>query len=259
MSKPNFYGIFYEINPWMSVEKPVTQQLAQSQWDVLYQTLLDIGVSIKLIEPVDGLPDMVFTANAALVHQNEAWISVFKSVERQPESKYFEAWFAKQGYEIMNPASNNPNQLAFEGAGDALFFGEHLAVGYGFRSDRMAYDHPYFKQFKLVFCELVDPYFYHLDTCFVPLNASLALWFPDAFSPESQKSMHKMGQLIAVPAEEARRFACNAVVINQHVVLPSGCPETCRLLREHGFTVHECDMSEYIKSGGACKCLTIIL
>lgn len=242
----------------MHIDKPVMQIQAQQQWQMLYETLLHLNVEVKLVEPVQGLPDMTFTANAGFIYQNQAWVSHFKSKERQAESTHLERWFSQEGFEIVNEGDFTKSP-SFEGAGDALFFNDYLAAGYGFRSDISIYDQPFFKQFNVIFCELVNPYFYHLDTCFCPLNDSLALWYPDAFSQNSQKAMRKMGELIAVPEAEAKRFACNAVVVDQHVILPSGCPETYQLLKAQGFTVHSCEMGEYIKAGGACKCLTLRL
>lgn len=253
MSRPEHYGIFYEINSWMNIDNPVNQAKAEVQWQKLYETLLGLQVTIQLVEQVSGLPDMVFTANAGLVYHNQVLISTFKNKERQPESIYFERWFREQGFDIV---TGDP-ELSFEGAGDALFFNRYLVTAFGFRSDKKSYEAPFFKQFNLVFCALVNPYFYHLDTCFCPLNEELALWYPAAFSTEAQALMQQMGQLIAVPEAEAKRFACNSVVVGNQVVLPSDCPKTCQLLEEHGFVTYSCDMDEYIKSGGACKCLVL--
>lgn len=259
MCKPQYYGIFYEINPWMHLDHPVNQTSSQKQWQNLYETILNLATEVKLIEPIQGLPDMVFTANAGLIYHNQVWISSFKNRERQLESYYFKSWFEKEGFEIINGENDFTQPPAFEGAGDALFFNDHLVAGYGVRSEPSVYNQPFFKQFNLIFCELVDPYFYHLDTCFCPLNSSLALWYPHAFSKKSQEMLQNMGELIPVSENEAKHFACNAVVIGCNVIIPAGCPETGKLLARHGFTVHECEMSEYIKSGGACKCLTLIL
>lgn len=257
MCKPNYYGVFYEINPWMHIDIPVVQTAAQDQWKDLYGTILELNVAVKQIEPISGLPDMVFTANAGLVYQNKVWISSFKSCERQLESSYFKIWFTQEGFDVINTEYDFTKPPAFEGAGDALFFNKSLFAGYGFRSNINTYDHPFFRQFNLTLCELVDPYFYHLDTCFCPLNETLALWYPDAFSVDSQQRMKKFGRLIAIPEDEAKRFACNAVVIDRHVILPSDCPKTYLLLESEGFIVHTCNMSEFIKAGGACKCLTL--
>ncbi|MGC1181666.1 dimethylarginine dimethylaminohydrolase family protein [Legionella sp.] len=259
MCKPQHYGIFYEINHWMHIDQPVNQMNSQKQWQSLYETILNLDTQVKLIEPIHGLPDMVFTANAGLIYQNQVWISSFKNIERQSESNYFKSWFEKEGFEIINTKPEIIQPPTFEGAGDALFFNNYLAVGYGFRSDLSSYDQPFFKQFNLIFCELIDPYFYHLDTCFCPLNSSLALWYPHAFSQKSQEMMRKMGELIPVTEDEAKHFACNAVVIGNDIIIPARCPKTFKLLEEYGFNVHECEMGEYIKSGGACKCLTLMI
>ncbi len=257
MCKPKHYGVFYEINPWMRRDIPVNKPTAEQQWQTLYETLLDLDVTVKLVEPIEGLPDMVFTANAGFIHQQEVWVSSFKTQERQLESKHFSEWFKKEEFMPINSEYDFTDP--FEGAGDALFFNNHLIAGHGFRSEANIYQLPFFQQFNPVLCELVNPHFYHLDTCFCPLNDSLAMWYPDAFSEESQQKMLKLGEFITVPEAEAKRFACNAVVVGKHVILPSGCPETYRQLEEHGFQVHACDMSEYLKSGGACKCLTLAL
>lgn len=257
MCRPDYYGVFYEINPWMHINEPIDRALCLKQWQNLHDTIVDLGVQVKLIDPVEGLPDMVFTANAGLVHQNQVWVSSFRNQERQLESKYFKEWFIQEGYEVMNEPLDMDAPVAFEGAGDALFIDNCLALGFGFRSDLHIKSYSFFKNFNLVFCELTNPYFYHLDTCFCPLNSSTALWYPNAFSQSSQEAMHKMCHLIPVPEQEAKHFACNAVVIHQHVILPTGCPETSEALKARGFNVYELDMSEFIKSGGACKCLTL--
>jgi N-dimethylarginine dimethylaminohydrolase len=258
MCKPHHYSVSYEINPWMHINQPVNKVQSQRQWRRLYETILNLGTQVKLIEPIDGLPDMVFTANAGFVYQNEIWISSFKNVERQSESQHFKSWFKEEGFTIINTKQDSIRPY-FEGMGDALFFNDYLAAGYGFRSDVSIYKQPFFKQFNLVFCELIDPHFYHLDTCFCPLNSSLALWYPHAFNQKSQEIMQKMGELIPVAEDEAKNFACNAIVIENDIVIPARCPKTFKVLEEYGFNVHECEMDEYIKSGGACKCLTLMI
>jgi N-dimethylarginine dimethylaminohydrolase len=259
MCKPHHYDIIYEINPWMHINQSANKVKAQKQWERLYEIISNLNTGVKIIEPIPGLPDMVFTANAGLIYQNQVWISSFKNKERQSESNYFKSWFKKEGFKIINQKYDLTLPPAFEGAGDALFFNNYLAVGYGFRSELNVYAQPFFKQFNLIFCELIDPYFYHLDTCFCPLNSSLALWYPSAFSEDSQKMMRKMGELIPVTENEAKHFACNAVVIGNDIIMPKGCSKTVQLLEQYGFCVYECEMSEYIKSGGACKCLTLII
>jgi N-dimethylarginine dimethylaminohydrolase len=183
--------------------------------------------------------------------------SNFRFKERQGETPHFEEWFAKHGYEIVTL----PEGFFFEGEGDALFAGDALFCGYRFRSDVQSHQ----RLGELLGClvvsvELVDERFYHLDTCFCALPEGGAIWFPPAFDEYAQRAIRQhVAPLVEVPAKEAVHFACNAVVLGNNVVLPEGSPQLCRLLGERGYRCHELSMSEFIKAGGACKCLTLFL
>ena len=72
MCAPDFYGIEYEINPWMNTERQTDHAIAVSQWNALRQILMENGAAIELLTPVAGLPDLVFTANAALIYRDRA-------------------------------------------------------------------------------------------------------------------------------------------------------------------------------------------
>ncbi|MFA6037034.1 MAG: arginine deiminase-related protein [Legionellales bacterium] len=258
MCEPKHYSISYEINPWMKMDNQVNGSLAYSQWKNLHDTIQNIADEVHLVEPKTNLPDMVFTANAALIHKNLAYISNFRFNERKDESQHFNEWFLKQGFQTI--FYDKKDDCFFEGAGDALFMGDLLFYGHGFRSDKVFHENlNTLNPENVILCNLVDPYFYHLDTCFCPINDSFAIWYPPAFSPESQKAITAKIELFAVPENEAKHFACNAVVLGKHVIIPADCPVTKKHLTDKGFTVHECDVSEFIKAGGACKCLTLLL
>lgn len=273
MCEPRFYDVCYEINPWMHRLQGVEVELAHRQWQTLRGLIRECGAGVFMIDQVPGLPDMVFTANAGLVQGNRVWLSHFRFPERQREYEYFRAWFEKMGYTIVGErpedfsaweSGGEPARRyhgpEFEGAGDALFLGDILFGAYGFRSDQAYYERIRAAGIgNIVCCELVNPHFYHLDTCFCPLNAHQAMWWPQAFSPDSQTRMKRAAELLVVPAQEAERFACNAVVLGRRIVMPSGCPQTRGMLEDLGFEVYDCDMSEFIKAGGACKCLTLLL
>jgi N-dimethylarginine dimethylaminohydrolase len=154
----------------------------------------------------------------------------------------------------------NKEDYFFEGAGDALFMGELLFYGHGFRSDKEFHENlSSLNKENIIFCRLIDPYFYHMDTCFCPINKDFAIWYPPAFCEDSRKVIESKIELFAVPEQEAKNFACNAVVLGHHVIIPANCPETKKHLVNQGFSVYECDVSEFIKAGGACKCLTLLL
>ncbi len=166
MCPPDYFGIEYEINPWMNVGVGSDTERSRQQWSALRQTLEELGVAVELIDPVPGLPDLVFTANAGLVYRNLFISSRFRFGVRQGESRHFEEWAARGGFEVVHM----PEGWHFEGAGDALFCGETLFAGYRFRSD--ARGHQWVGErlgVQVLPMELVDPRFYHLDTCFCPL------------------------------------------------------------------------------------------
>jgi N-dimethylarginine dimethylaminohydrolase len=254
---PDHYGIEYEINPWMDVARNAVPELAKTQWQRLRDKLRDLGCDVEIVPPQPKLPDMVFTANAGLVVGRKFIRSNFHFPQRQGEERHFEDWFAGRGYEL----ERLPEKLFFEGEGDALFCGETLFCGYKFRSDIRAHQRlGEILKCLVISVELVMDRHYHLDTCFCPLPDGSAIWFPAAFDEYGQRVIrHHAPNAIDVSPEEAARFACNAVVLGQDIVLPNGCPKLCEALTKRGYRPHPLEMSEFLKAGGACKCLVLLL
>jgi len=254
---PDHYGIEYEINPWMNRQQNADPERAAVQWRGLRQKLEALGCRVELLAPRPKLPDMVFTANAGLVVGKKFIRSNFRFKERQGEEPFFEKWFVHENYEIIRL----PSQLFFEGEGDALFCGDVLFCGYRFRSDIRSHQFISDQLNSLVISvELVQEHFYHLDTCFCPLPDGGAIWFPAAFEEYGQRAIREhVGSLIEVVPEEAKHFACNAVVLGKNVVLPEDCPKLAASLRERGYLPHHLPVTEFIKAGGACKCLTLFV
>jgi len=254
---PDYYGIEYEINPWMSRARGTEAALAQQQWKNLHTTLAKLDCKIHLVKPQPKLPDMVFTANAGLAVGKKFIPSNFRHKERAGEAPHFARWMEEHGYEI----AWLPNDFYFEGEGDALFGGDALFCGYKFRSDinshRAGAD---MLGCLVISVELVDPRFYHLDTCFCPLAEGAAVWFPAAFDEYGQRAIRAhVPELIDVAPEEAVHFSCNAVVLKRDIVLPEGAPRLVGTLQDSGYRCHELPMSEFLKAGGACKCLVMFL
>jgi len=256
MCPPDFYEIAYEINPWMHIKHVVNNALARKQWIAYYDLLTSkLKVKVDLLVPVKGLPDLVFTANGGLIHKRTFIKGNFRHPQRQGEEKCFTAWFKKNGYIVKMI----PKPFFFEGEGDALWMSGELYTGYHFRSDVQAHDVMSGILKKNYFAlELRDKRFYHLDTCFAPLNDKSALIFLPAFEPYAQMVLlENISDPIKVTEEEALKFACNAVVAGNHVVIPLGCPKVRLELEKRKFQVHELDFSEFIKAGGAAKCLVL--
>lgn len=264
MCEPEFFDVCYVINPWMEGNLgKVDKALARRQWQNLYEILVR-HASVSLIAPVERLPDMVFTANAGLVHNNEVIVASFRHAERQPEAAHFERFFSAQGYQVHRLGKST----IFEGAGDGLFdSNSRLWVASGFRSDAHALD-----EIKSVFdvegceietrgLELVDPHWYHLDTAFCTLPDGQALAYAKAFSENSVAALDAAfgADIIWVSEADAKNFACNAVVLDHTIIMHKASAELKAALAKHGFEVIEADMSEFMKSGGSCKCLTLEL
>ena len=255
MCPPDYFGIEYEINPWMNVRVGSDTVLSRHQWTALHDTLQELGVAIDRLDPVPGLPDLVFTANAGVVYRNLFLSSRFRFGVRQGETAHFEDWARGRGFEVVTL----PEGSHFEGAGDALFCGETLFAGYRFRSDVRS--HQWVGErlgVEVLPMELVDPRFYHLDTCFCPLAPDRALYYPGAFDDYGRSVLRdRIPHLIEVAAEEAASFSCNAVVVGSTVVLNEGAPKLADNLRDAGYAVRPLGFSEFIKSGGSAKCLTL--
>ncbi len=260
MCAPDYFGIEYEINPWMRISNQSNGDCARTQWQALTLVLeQEIGSKLEFMEPVPGLPDLVFTANAGVIHGGKAVPSRFRHPERQREERHFIDWFTRKGYEVIILDA----EMYFEGAGDLLGFPEFWFGGYRQRSDIRAYDKlsTIFSK-RILPVELVDQRFYHLDTCLCPLSGGELLYFPPAFDGYAQTviaSHVDQNKRFAVPPSEAERFACNAVCVDRHVVLPTGCPETMTWLKRHGYTPHPVELDEFLKAGGSAKCLTLAL
>ena len=204
MCKPEHFGIEYEINPWMDRRVGTDAPTAARQWMALHDTLVGLGVEIALVEPVKGLPDLIFTANAGLVYGSIFIPSRFRHGVRQGEEPYYTDWARDQGWEIV-PI---PGDHYFEGAGDALFVGETLFAGYRFRSD--AWGHQWIGErlgVQVLPLELVDPRYYHLDTCFCPISRHQAIYFPGAFDDYGRDVLKsRIDDLIEVSAGRGREL-----------------------------------------------------
>lgn len=258
MCPPDYFEISYEINPWMSVKRQVDRKKAKEEWDAYYQLLTQkLKVNVELLPPVEGLPDMVFTANAGLVYKKFFIRSNFRFKQRRPEEPYYENWFRRKGYTVKTV----DKPFFFEGEGDALFMGDEFYTGFHFRSDVEAHDaFSVFLHRTYFALELKDKRFYHLDTCFAPLNQKSALIFMPAFETYAQMVLlENIADPIFVSEKESLNFACNALILGDDVVMSENCPETKEQLERRGFKVYELNFSEFMKSGGAAKCLVLKL
>jgi lysine-ketoglutarate reductase/saccharopine dehydrogenase-like protein (TIGR00300 family) len=259
MCPPDHYDVDYVINPWMegNIHKS-SRDRAVEQWEKLHHVLKEHAI-VDLVQPQQGVPDMVFTANAGLVLGDTVVLSRFYHKERQGEEPFFKQWFEAQGYTVHEL----PKDLPFEGAGDALFDreGRWLWAGYGFRSELDS--HPLIAKWldiEVLSLRLMDERFYHLDTCFCPLAGGYLLYYPPAFDAYSNRLIEMRvpeSKRIVVSEADAITFACNAVNIDQTIILNQATAELKQRLQAAGFQVIETPLTEFLKAGGASKCLTL--
>jgi N-dimethylarginine dimethylaminohydrolase len=257
MCPPEHFGVLYEINPWMHREVVVDRERARAQWEGLRAALVEAGAAVDILAPEPHVPDIVFTANAGVVNGRQFVPARFRHAERQPEVPIDVAWFETRGYDI----AWLPEGVSHEGAGDALPFGETLVSGYRMRSD--ASSHAYLSRLTgaaVRSVELVDERFYHLDITFCPLDSRRAMVWPGAWDRYGQRVMEALvPEPLVLAEDEAALFCANSVVVGSTVVMPA-CPiRVGRQLEAWGFDVALCDVSEFQKAGGACRCLTLAL
>ena len=260
MCSPDYYSIEYEINPWMDMNIEANLVRTREQWNGLYNVLTkDMKICVELIDPVKGSPDMVFTANGGLV-RGDLFISAnFRYKERKKEEKYFIEWFKSREYIVVV----SPENVVFEGEGDMLSSGDTFFAGYRFRSDITSHEWISGKLgIEVLSLELIDPRFYHLDTCFCPLPGGEIVYYPDAFDSYAISVINDRfddSKQIKVNESDAAMFACNAVAFEDMVVVNAGCDGLKKELELHGYKVFQTDLSEFIKAGGSAKCLTLWL
>jgi N-dimethylarginine dimethylaminohydrolase len=257
MTPPTFFAVEYAINPWMDTSTTVDTHVAMNQWEALRQTYKELGHTVELVEPVAGLPDMVYAANGGLLVNGKAVVARFAYPQREGESAAYAEWMARHGFHPTETRHIN------EGQGDLLVVGSVVLAGYGFRTERHAHAEVAAAVGKpVVSLELVDPRFYHLDTCFCPLSNGEVMYYPAAFDAESQErieSGYPQSKRICVSEPDALRFACNAVNIGKTILLNQISEELAAQLISFGYQVIQVDLTEFLKAGGAAKCLVLRL
>ncbi|MFE3560523.1 dimethylargininase [Streptomyces sp. NPDC059193] len=253
MCRPTHFEVSYTINPWMDPAKPVDTDLAVAQWQRLYEQYLALGHRVDLIDPLPGLPDMVYAANGATVVDGKVLGARFRNAERAAEGPAYLEWFRANGFTTHDPVHVN------EGEGDLLLTGRHLLAGRGFRS--ASDGHAEAQEFlgrPVVGLDLVDPRFYHLDTALTVLDADQVMYYPGAFSAGSRAVLRRLfPDALLVTEADAEVFGLNAMSDGLNVVLPEAATGVAARLRERGFRPIGMDLSELFKGGGSVKCCTL--
>jgi N-dimethylarginine dimethylaminohydrolase len=256
MCPPTYFEVRYSINPWMDPDRPVDRDRALAQWQWLVDAFLDRGHKVDLIDPVPGLPDMVFAANAATMVDGRVLVARFRNRERAPETPAYLEWFRTHGYGTARVAT-----MVNEGEGDHRVTRDRILAGRGFRTEPRAHaEASRYLGRPVVGLELVDPRFYHLDTALAVLDEETGeiMYYPGAFSAASQALLAELYPDAIVASEaEAAGFGLNAVSDGRNVLLPAVAAGLAARLRERGFHPVGLDLSELLKAGGGIKCCVL--
>ena len=253
MTAPTFFAVEYAINPWMDPSTAVDTHVAMNQWETLRQTYKELGHTVELVEPVAGLPDMVYAANGGLLVNGKAVVARFAYPQRAGESVAYAEWMVRRGFDPAQTRHVN------EGQGDLLVVGSIVLAGYGFRTERRAHaEIATLVGMPVVSLELVDPRFYHLDTALAVLDHTTIAYYPQAFSDQARAQLLELfPDAIEVAGADADVLGLNAVSDGLNVVLPAAATGFAEQLREAGFLPIGVDLSELLKGGGSIRCCTL--
>ena len=262
MCRPEHFTVTYRINPWMEPTRPTDTGLALRQWQVLYDTYRSLGHQVELIDPVPGLPDMVYTANGGFTLDGIAYGARFRFAERAPEADHFSAWFAANGFDVVTPAEVN------EGEGDFLLAGDTIVGGTGFRSSGDSH-----REVAEVFgrevlsLTLVQPLFYHLDTALTVLDPVVApgqiagiAYLPEAFDEASRGILaERFPDAIQVGHDDGAVFGLNSASDGYNVLVSPRATGFAAQLRERGYNPVPVDLPALLLGGGGIKCCPLEL
>jgi N-dimethylarginine dimethylaminohydrolase len=271
MCPPKHFAVTYAINPWMDPTEWARHAHAlaaasRNEWESLHRTLSDLRAAIELVSPVRGLPDLVFTANSAIVLDRTALLARFRYPQRQGEEAHYEAAFhALHARGLLDAVRKLPPGVVLEGAGDCVWDQARnlFWMGYGPRSDAAA-RHAVEDVFgvEAVALELANPRFYHIDTALCPLPRGEVICFPAAFTTAARAAIRSrvaLADRIEIGIRDAGQFAANAVCLGDALIM-SGCGERLRAeLQERGYRVLTTPLASFQRSGGAAFCLTLRL
>lgn len=256
LCRPTHFNVEYIINPHM---KPYTVETAKAlnEWDDLVATLKYLKIRVQTIEQEMDVPDMVFAVDQGIVRDGAVLMANFRYTQRQSERIYYRDWFRDNGFKLRALSNIYP----FEG-GDTIFFGEMLFVGTGFRASVSSCEELANKLgVDVIPLRLVDPYFYHLDMCFLPIDETTAFYYPKAFSKNSQNLIKRMvPNLIELTKDEVDTYAANSFVSGKDIVISKGIPNTFhKKLKKLDLNIHEVKIDEFKKAGGGIHCLINVL
>jgi N-dimethylarginine dimethylaminohydrolase len=273
--EPDYFDVVDCRNPHMNPSISVDKTRAQNQWQKLvkiYRMLTargDLGELI-LLGPHPSFVDLVFCANAGITWKDEnnnkkAFMSSMRHRERRGEIPYVKSFLESEGFNTTDCDTG-----FFEGTGDCIWYpsSKKLFCGFGYRTDQAGLkcfkDHVKDENITVIDLELRDPRFYHLDTCFLPVNRETVLVYHKAFTPDAfAKITSHFKKVELIDEKEALNFALNGHIIRtlpkrkDVCIIQKGNPQTEKILKREKIRIVNCELDEFNKSGGSVFCMKL--
>jgi N-dimethylarginine dimethylaminohydrolase len=255
LTKPSQFKITYAINPWMNPKNKVDKAVAQKEWDAVHDAYVKLGAEVEVFEPLKGWPDSVFVGDSIFLYGKQAFASRFRYPERSGEVGPILERFESKDYDIIHM----PEGLFFEGNGEMMAWGDKIIAGYGVRSDKKALDFIESTLGVEVIKIRVMPPHFHVDTCVCPLDENTIAYVPLGMDEDSVAILKGLdANLIEIDNAEALLLACNSMALGKQVILSTvKAPLFSEALAKAGFEPMPLDLTEFAKSGGGAKCLTL--
>jgi N-dimethylarginine dimethylaminohydrolase len=261
MVEPRHFRVDYAINPYMDLAAQPDPVATRDQWDAIAAAIGAAGGTVDVLAQRSDAPDMVYSMNLGLAFvggptDRLAVLSHMRFPERRMETESAAGWFADRGYTLHTIGSQGVG-AHFE-AGDAFAWRGELVVGHGPRTERLALKHLANELDVTVRgVQITHPGMYHLDLAFCPLDGTRAMVCPDAFDAASARLLLDLvPDPLVLTEAEAMTFCANSIVVGRTVIMPA-CPDRVRAqLEAWDFEVVVVGVSEFLKGGGAIRCLT---
>jgi len=261
MVEPEHFRVDYAINPFMDPADQPDPAATRDQWDAIGAAIADAGGVVDVLAQRPDAPDMVYAMNLGLPFAGGptgrlAFLSHMRFPERRMETGSAAEWFADRGYTLHTIGSQGVG-AHFE-AGDAFAWRGELVVGHGPRTEKLALKHlAHELDVTVRGVRITHPGMYHLDLGFCPLDDTRAMVAPDAFDEASARTLLDLvPEPLVLTEAEAMTFCANSVVVGRTVIMPA-CPDRVRArLEAWEFEVVVVGVSEFLKGGGAIRCLT---
>lgn len=267
MCRPDFFTVEYVGNKFMNVNNPPDKAIAIEQWENLKSIYQNLKFEVVEISPAEDLHDMVFTANQSFPFLDDQGnkkviLSKMKNPQRKNEVQYFKKFYEDSGYDTIEL----PDEIEFfESMGDSIVDYERKIIfgGFGQRSEKKVYDFvAKHTKYNVIMLDLINPYLYHLDTCFSILDSKTVVVDKTAFNENDIEIIKSFFENVieADNEENMKYFVCNSHCPDgKNVIVQSGAEKFPQQIRDAGFNIIETDTSEFMKSGGSVFCMKMMM